>query len=210
MKKSSQSIGIVKPNIPFGDVSRTQWDTLTHVIHKYDIPNIKFTSGQRIVFSGFDPEQKLSMIEDLTQKDPSMVPTPHYVQACPGVKGCEFAVADSLELGKHVEKLISGMTLPAKVKTGVSACPRCCAESRVRDLGFLAKKNGWTVTFGGNAGARPRIADVVAENLNMDEALDVAQRLLEYYATHCTTRIRTARFVERVGGITTIIEGIKL
>ncbi|WP_027184336.1 hypothetical protein [Desulfovibrio inopinatus] len=210
MKNPTPSIDVVKPRIAMGDVSREQWDNLTDVIHRYDIPNIKLTSGQRILLSGFDPKDKPAILADIIGDNKSMAPIPHYVQACPGTKGCKFAVADALHLGEQLEALVSGIDLPAKVKIGVSACPRCCAESRVRDLGFLAKKNGWTVTFGGNAGARPRIADVVAEGLNDEEALDVAKRLLEFYATQCKTRIRTARFVDRVGGIETIKNGIDL
>jgi NAD(P)H-nitrite reductase large subunit len=63
----------------------------------------------------------------------------------------------------------------------------------------MGASGGWTVIFGGNGGTRPRIGDVVARNLSGDEAIDLVERLLEYYRNHAKPRERTARFMERVG-----------
>jgi len=128
----------------------------------------------------------------------------HYVQACPGTEVCKFGVRDSLSLGLKLEKLYVGMDLPAKVKMGVSGCPFCCAESYVRDIGLIGKKKGWILTFGGNSGGRPRIGDVIAEDIADDEAVALVQRCLEYYRNNCDKKLRTARFVEKTG-----IEAIK-
>ena len=68
-----------------------------------------------------------------------------------------------------------------------------------KDLGLLGTAKGWTVIFGGNAGGRPRIGDLVAKDLTSDEALDLVRRLLEYYRSNAEPGERTARFVERVG-----------
>jgi NAD(P)H-nitrite reductase large subunit len=123
----------------------------------------------------------------------------HYVQACPGIEVCKFGVRDSLGLGLELEKLYVGMELPAKVKIGVSGCPLCCAESYVRDVGLIGKKKGWVVTFGGNSGGRPRIGDVIAENVSDTEAVDLVKRCLDYYRDTIGKKLRTARFVEKVG-----------
>jgi NAD(P)H-nitrite reductase large subunit len=91
------------------------------------------------------------------------------------------------------------LTLPAKVKAGVSGCSMCCSESFVRDIGLMGKKHGWTVVFGGNAGRRVRMGDVLAQDVDDDEALRVVGRSLEIYAQQAKPKERTARFVERVG-----------
>ena len=58
---------------------------------------------------------------------------------------------------------------------------------------------GWMVFFGGNGGRHPRNADVVGANLTADQAVDLAARLVDYYAANAAPKERTARFVERVG-----------
>ena len=69
----------------------------------------------------------------------------------------------------------------------------------MRDVGVLGKKNGWTLIFGGNSGGRPRIGDVVAEDLDRESAIDLTKRCLEYYAANGKKKERTARFIERTG-----------
>jgi NAD(P)H-nitrite reductase large subunit len=123
----------------------------------------------------------------------------HYVQTCPGNAVCKFGVQDSLGLGIEIEDFFLGMELPAKVKIGVSGCPLCCGESFVRDIGIFGKKNGWTIIFGGNSASRPRIGDVIAENIGKDEVITLTQRCLGYYAANGKKKERTARFIERIG-----------
>ena len=123
----------------------------------------------------------------------------HYVQACPGNAVCKYGIQDSLGLGIEIEEFFSGMELPAKVKIGISGCPFCCGESFVRDIGILGKKKGWKVIFGGNSGRRPRIGDIIAEDIEREEVLKLTKRCLEYYAANGKKKERTARFIERIG-----------
>lgn len=53
--------------------------------------------------------------------------------------------------------------------------------------------------FGGNAGKRVRVGDVLAEDVSSEEALRVIGQALAHYAANGRKRERTARFVERVG-----------
>ncbi len=75
----------------------------------------------------------------------------------------------------------------------------CCSESLVRDVGLIGKKKGWTVFFGGNAGKRVREADILAEDVSGEKALEILGRALEFYSENAKAKERTARFVERVG-----------
>ena len=63
----------------------------------------------------------------------------------------------------------------------------------------MGTNKGWTVFFGGNAGTRPRFADLIARDLLATEALDCAQRCAEYYRSNAKPHERTARFMERIG-----------
>ena len=69
----------------------------------------------------------------------------------------------------------------------------------MRDVGVLGKKNGWTLIFGGNGGGRPRIGDVIAEDLSKEALMDLVKKCLEYYGANGKKKERTARFVERTG-----------
>ena len=112
---------------------------------------------------------------------------------------CRYGKQDSIGLARIIEELFKDQTFPAKIKIGVSGCPRCCSESHTRDIGMIATPNGWTVFFGGNAGTRPRFGDLIAWDLSSAEAVDCAKRLLEYYRRHANPHERTARFMERKG-----------
>jgi len=199
LQRDKKTYAIV-PRTPAGLVSSEILAAISSVVRKYNIPITKITSGQRLALIGLRREEVDKVWQDLKMEiGPAVELCVHYVQACPGTEVCKFGVRDSLGLGLKLEKLYVGMDLPAKVKIGVSGCPFCCAESYVRDIGLIGKKNGWIVTFGGNSGGRPRIGDVLAENVSDEEAVALVQRCLEYYRDNVDKKLRTARFVEKTG-----------
>jgi NAD(P)H-nitrite reductase large subunit len=112
---------------------------------------------------------------------------------------CRYGNQDAIALARALEERYRDQTFPAKVKIGVSGCQRCCGESQIRDLGIMGTNRGWTIFFGGNAGRKARIGDLVAGDLTTEEAMDCAERLLEYYRRNAQANERTARFMERVG-----------
>jgi NAD(P)H-nitrite reductase large subunit len=112
---------------------------------------------------------------------------------------CRYGNQDSISLARALDGQFKEQAFPAKIKIGVSGCPRCCGESHTRDIGIMGTNKGWTVFFGGNAGTRPRFADLIARDLLATEALDCAQRCVDYYRSHAKPHERTARFMERVG-----------
>ena len=199
LQRDKKTYAIV-PRTPVGLVSSEVLEAISSVVRKYNIPIAKITSGQRLALIGMKREEVDMVWHDLKMEvGPAIELCVHYVQACPGTEVCKFGVRDSLGLGLELERLYVGMDLPAKVKIGVSGCPFCCAESYVRDIGLIGKKKGWIVTFGGNSGGRPRIGDVIAEDVNDAEAVRLVRRCLEYYRNNVKKKLRTARFVEKIG-----------
>lgn len=195
----------IVPRTPVGLITPEVLDALNNVVKKYSIPIVKITSGQRIALVGVQAEQVEDIWKDLgTLVGQAIELCVHFVQACPGTSVCKFGVQDSLGLGSELEKLYVGMELPAKVKMGVSGCPLCCASSLVRDVGVIGKKSGFTVSFGGHPGGKPRVADIVAADLDKDQVVALVKKLLEYYRENAKKKERCARFAERVG-----IEAIK-
>lgn len=199
LQRDNATYAIV-PRIPGGLLPRHHLLAVAAVVEKYDIPIVKITSGQRLALVGIKEHDLTAVYQEL-----GMAPGKatelclHYVQACPGTEVCKFGVRDSLGLGIRLEGLLDGQNLPAKLKIGISGCQFCCGESLVRDIGLIGKKNGWTVAFGGHSGNRPRIADIVAEDLSDDQAIDIINNGLAYYRLQAKKRERLSRFLERIG-----------
>ena len=199
LQRDKETYAIV-PRTPVGLVSPEDLERIAKVARKYQIPVIKITSGQRFALVGMKKDDVDKIWEDLGMDVGKATELClHYVQACPGTAVCKFGVKDSLGLGMEIEKFFSGLDLPAKVKIGVSGCPFCCGESFVRDIGILGKKKGWTFIVGGSSARRPRIGDVLIEDLSEEEIINLTKQTLEYYQDKAKKRERMARFVDRIG-----------
>ncbi len=190
----------IVPRIPGGILSSRHIRAIADVVEKYNIPLVKITSGQRLALVGLKEEDLSSIYHDLDMAPGKATELClHYVQACPGTEVCKFGVRDSLGFGLHLEQLLADGSFPAKLKIGVSGCQFCCSESLVRDVGVLAKKNGWAVSFGGHSGNRPRIGDIIGENFSDEDAVDLIIKLLDFYKGNAKKKERTSRFMERIG-----------
>lgn len=199
LQRDRETYAIV-PRTPAGIVAPEDLENIARVARRYAIPVIKITSGQRMALVGIKAEDVEKIWNEIGMTvGEATAPCVHYVQACPGTAVCKYGVQDSLGLGLELEKVYQDLNLPAKLKMGISGCPRCCGESYVRDIGVIGSAKGWTVTFGGNSGGRPRIGDVVAKDLSGDEVVNLVRRLLEYYRDNGKPGERTPRFAERVG-----------
>jgi NAD(P)H-nitrite reductase large subunit len=204
LQRDEKTYAIV-PRTPVGLVTPDDLEKIAAVARQFRIPIIKITSGQRFALVGIERDDVDRVWEHLGMDVGKATELClHYVQACPGTAVCKFGVQDSLGLGRQIESFFIGMDLPAKVKIGVSGCPFCCGESFVRDIGVFGKKSGWNLVIGGSSARRPRIGDLIREQLAAEEVIALIKRTLEYYRAHAKQRERLARFVDRIG-----IEDIK-
>ncbi len=204
LQRDKKTYAIV-PRTPVGMVSPEVLEAIARVVRTYEIPIVKITSGQRLALVGMEAPVVDRIWEELAMDAGRAVELClHYVQACPGNSVCRFGVQDSLGLGMELEERYMNIELPAKLKIGVSGCPMSCGESWLRDIGCIGRAKGWLVTFGGNAGGRPRIADEVARDLSREEAVALVGRLIGFYGREGKRKERTARLVDRIG-----IEAVK-
>lgn len=199
LQRDRETYAIV-PRTPAGIVAPEDLENIARVARRYAIPVIKITSGQRMALVGIKAEDVEKIWNEIGMTvGEATAPCVHYVQACPGTAVCTYGVQDSLGLGLELEKVYQDLNLPAKLKMGISGCPRCCGESYVRDIGVIGTAKGWTVTFGGNSGGRPRIGDVIAKDLAKEDVIALVKLLLDYYIENGKPGERTARLVDRVG-----------
>ncbi|MCX6701123.1 MAG: NAD(P)/FAD-dependent oxidoreductase, partial [Methanomicrobiales archaeon] len=190
----------VTTRIPAGIITPEQLETIAKVGRKYHVPVLKITSGLRVLLAGIQPEDVPRVFADLGPlAKPETSPCVKFVHACIGTDMCRYGKQDSIGLARTIDNQFKDQSFPAKIKIGVSGCPRCCSESHTRDIGIIGTSRGWMIFFGGNGGTRPRFGDLVAWDLTASEAVDCAQRLSEYYRSHAKKHERTARFMERIG-----------
>jgi NAD(P)H-nitrite reductase large subunit len=199
LQRDKKTYAIV-PRTPVGLVTPDNLEALARVARKYNIPVVKITSGQRFALLGLKKEDVDSAWQELNMEVGKATELClHYVQACPGTVFCKFGIQDSIGLGRDLEAFFADLDLPAKLKIGVSGCPFCCSESFVRDIGIYGKKTGWTFIIGGSSGRRPRIGDVLAEDIAKETVIDLTRRTLEFYRANSKGKQRMARFIERIG-----------
>lgn len=192
---------LVLPQFDAGLLSPEDLEHLAVLARKYRVPKTKITGAQRVAFLGMEPEALEALRKELRLPDtlPHKRGQLHYVQACPGSTWCRYGHRDALGLSERIKTIDLAGPLPAKVKVGISGCRFNCCESWMRDVGLTGESRGWRLIFGGNAAGRPRIGDVVAQELTDDEAVTLVTRTLNYYIREARFKTRSARFVERLG-----------
>ncbi len=190
----------VVPRMYGGVTSAADLKKIAEVAEKYDVPLVKLTGGQRIGLFGVNKEDLPAIWEDLGMPSGyAYGKTLRTVKTCVGEKFCRFGTQDSMGLGIELEKKFERLDTPHKVKMGVSACPRNCAESGIKDIGFVGVDGGWEIYIGGNGGTDLRAADLLDTVKTKEEALEITGAYLQYYRETAAYLERTAPWLERMG-----------
>ena len=82
---------------------------------------------------------------------------------------------------------------------GVSACPRNCAESGIKDIGFVGVDGGWEIYVGGNGGMDLRPADLLCTVKTEQDVMEITSAYLQYYRETANYLERTSKWLERMG-----------
>ena len=189
----------IAPHIPCGIIKPDQLRKLAHVAEKYNVSDLKITSAARIAIIGIKEEQVDEIWEDLGMDAGHATGLcVRSIKVCPGIRYCRLAKQDSLKMGMQLDKVYHGMVLPSKMKMGVSGCKIQCAENCIKDISLYGTQDGWTLMIGGNGSARPRLADILVEDLSFEDAQAMVTRVMDYYKIN-SKRERVGRMVERIG-----------
>jgi NAD(P)H-nitrite reductase large subunit len=188
------------PHIPGGITDTATLRKICDVADRYGVKELKITSAQRIALMGVREEDIDAIWEELAQQPGATIGLcVRSVKICPGTTWCKRGVQDSVSLGLKIDALYHAMHLPNKLKMGVSGCMISCAESGVKDIGIVGTPKGWRILVGGNAGPRPRLADVLVDNVPAEEeVLAILSRIIDYYRAS-GTEMRIGRLVEEMG-----------
>ena len=189
----------IAPHIPCGLVTPDQLRALADVAEKYDAQALKITSAARIAVIGIQEDQVDDAWKDLGM-DPGHATglCVRSIKVCPGINFCRLGKQDSLKMGMALDRIYHGMVLPSKMKMGVSGCKIQCAENCIKDISLYGTPAGWTLMIGGNGSARPRLADLLVEDLGFEEACQMVEKVVGYYKQF-SKRERMGRMVDRIG-----------
>jgi NAD(P)H-nitrite reductase large subunit len=206
--KETQTYAIA-PHIPCGIVTPDQLRRLADAADTYRVPAVKITSAARIALVGITEDQVDGIWKDLGM-DPGHATglCVRSIKVCPGTSYCRLGQQDSLEMGMYLDQAYHGRVLPSKMKIGVSGCKIQCAENCIKDISLYGTREGWTLMIGGNGSARPRLADILVEDLSSEQARDMVDRVVDYYERN-SKRERMGRMIERIG-LDTIKSDLKI
>ncbi|GHE78688.1 nitrite reductase large subunit [Camelimonas fluminis] len=193
----------VVPRMWGGLTNPRELRAIADVAERYDIPTVKVTGGQRIDLLGVRKEDLPAVWADLNRA--GMVSGHAYakglrtVKTCVGSDWCRFGTQDSTGLGVRIEKFMWGSWTPAKVKMGVSGCPRNCAEATCKDVGVICVDSGFEIHFAGAAGLHIKGTQLLTRTATEVECIEVIAALTQLYREQGRYLERMYKWADRVG-----------
>jgi nitrite reductase [NAD(P)H] large subunit len=190
----------VVPRMHGGVTTPDELRKIADVASKYHVPLIKVTGGQRLDLLGIQKEKLPDVWRDLAMPSGyAYGKTLRTVKTCVGELFCRYGTQDSLNLGVEMEEFLSGLWTPAKVKVGVTGCPRNCAESAIKDVGIVGITGGWEVYVGGSGGISLRGGDLLAKVTLSYEVMEITYAFIQYYREEANYGERTSTWIKRIG-----------
>ncbi|MBF0594335.1 MAG: NAD(P)/FAD-dependent oxidoreductase [Candidatus Omnitrophica bacterium] len=121
------------------------------------------------------------------------------VKVCAGGYTCDNNLQDSFSLALKLDKKFAGVDVPFKLIISVSGCGRCCSEPQVKDIGLVASRKGYAVYAGGAAGGKPRIAVKIADNVSDDRAVEIIEKIVQFYQKKGKPMERLGALIDKTG-----------
>jgi nitrite reductase (NADH) large subunit len=193
----------VVPRMPGGEVTPDGLMAVAQVAKKYGLYT-KITGGQRVDLFGARVDQLPAIWDELIaagfESGHAYGKSLRTVKSCVGSTWCRYGVQDSVGLAIALELRYRGLRSPHKLKGGVSGCARECAEARGKDFGVIATEKGWNLYVGGNGGANPAHARLLAGDLDTETLVSYLDRFLMYYVRTADRLQRTSTWIEHLEG----------
>ncbi|MGW7366587.1 nitrite reductase large subunit NirB [Streptomyces sp. NPDC054841] len=193
----------IVPRIPGGEITPDKLIVIGEVARDFGLYT-KITGGQRIDMFGARVDQLPAIWTRLVdagfESGHAYGKALRTVKSCVGQTWCRYGVQDSVRMAIDLELRYRGLRAPHKLKSAVSGCARECAEAQSKDFGVIATASGWNLYVGGNGGATPRHADLLAQDLSDAELVRLIDRFLMFYIRTADRLERTSTWLERLEG----------
>jgi NAD(P)H-nitrite reductase large subunit len=191
----------VAPHIPGGFIGVSEFRKIVDTAEKYHAVAMKMTSGQRIAVIGLKQEDLDAFWQDVNRGIGYAIGLcVRMVKFCPGTTYCRYGMQDAMGLGLEMDKRYHGCMLSAKFKIGVAGCDYACNAPLFKEVGLTGLSDGWQIAVGGTCGARPRLGNVIADKLDANRALDITERVIQWFKNgNFRPKVRMGRIIDEIG-----------
>ena len=193
----------VVPRIAAGEITAEKLIVIGEVAKQFDLYT-KITGAQRVDLFGAHlsdlPKIWKILIDNGFESGHAYGKSLRAVKSCVGNAWCRYGMDDSVSFAIELENRYKGIRSPHKIKGGVSACIRECAEARGKDFGLIAVEGGWNLYICGNGGATPKHAVLLAEQIDKATVIKYLDRFLMYYIRTAGPLVRTATWLDKLEG----------
>lgn len=193
----------VVPRVAGGEITAEKLIVIGEVAKQFDLYT-KITGAQRVDLFGahLDDLPKIwkTLIDNGFESGHAYGKSLRAVKSCVGNTWCRYGMDDSAGFAIELENRYKGIRAPHKIKGGVSACIRECAEARGKDFGLIAVEGGWNLYICGNGGANPKHAVLLAEQIDKATVIKYLDRFLMYYIRTAGPLVRTATWLDKLEG----------
>jgi NAD(P)H-nitrite reductase large subunit len=188
----------IAPHIPCGLVTPEILERFAKIARKYAV-ELKITSAARIALLGVKEEDVDAIWEEMgTDQGYPVGLCVRSIKVCPGKSFCRLAKQNSIEMGKKLDLKYHGMPMPSKMKMAVSGCKIQCGENCIKDISLYGTAKGWSVLVGGMGGIKPRLAEVLAEDVSSQQAEEIIADVIIYYKAN-GKRARIGFMLDKIG-----------
>lgn len=188
----------ITPHIPGGFITPENLEKIAKVAKKYN-GVIKLTSGQRILITNLEEVDLENIWRELDMapavKTQNSVKN---VEMCPA-GFCKRSKHNTIGIGMRLSKKYQWAEMPCRTKIGVAGCKNACGSVYSKDVGVIADKTGFIVTVGGSAGYNPRMADIIAIDLEEKDAEVLVNIILDYYKEIAEPGEKLGFLIDRIG-----------
>lgn len=199
--QKDQQTYAVAPHIPGGFISPADFRKIVQTAQKHDAKALKMTSGQRIAVIGLCEDKLADFWQDVDRNIGYAIGLcVRMVKFCPGTTYCRHGKQNAMGVGLELDRQHHGLPLSAKFKIGVAGCEYACNAPLFKEIGLLGLPAGWQISIGGTCGAKPRFGDIIAEKLNDDQAIEMTNRIINWFASGAfKPKVRMGRIIDELG-----------
>ncbi len=210
-----EKLFMVRVRIVAGKAYVHQLEKMAGVARRYGKGILHVTTRQDIQIHHVKIEDTIKAVRELSEAELSPRGgggnTVRNIMNCPLSGICQKEVFDTsaycAALTGYLLKNSRNYNLPRKFKIIFDGCSRCCALSRVNDLGFVAVKNngaeGFKVFCGGGMGFQSMTGFCIEELIRPDEVVHISEAVLRVFDKYGERKNRhkaRLRFlIERIG-----------
>ncbi len=201
-------LSLKAPDVPPGDMTDTQLDTVADLADRYNFGEIRVTHRQNLVFADIKQADLFLLWQQLDQLK---LATPNIgtvtdIICCPGLDFCSLANAGSIGVAKEINQVLDDIDYIhdiGELKINMSGCMNGCAHQSVGHIGILGvdkKGTEWyQITLGGSSDNEAAIGERLGPSVAKDQVTKAITTILDVYVKQRLEEESFLDMVKRVG-----------